>query len=669
MSFPLSTIYEGDVNIGPSPDNALYGYGDLNVHRKVYIGGTIDSNGSASTGTLIVDGGCLFNKDVHIQQRLYVLYNSTNLTETHIDTNNAATTVTGSNGVNISVGGPSFIISTNGNLSLGATTQSTEIYGGLSSNTAVNIYATDLLGGIRQLSGVNGSIDLIAGSGGLSGFTSSGNLTLTANNAYGSFSVNSSIGNQNLTLGLYGQTDSQVLIESYGINTTKTAIEIKTINTSGNIEISNASGLGNGEINILTGSSGFSVITNTSGPINIISQNAESNYIVQSAASNQHLKLELAGSSDSSLLLQSYGNNATNPAIHIKTLHTNGNIVIDQGVNNIGGTFIYTGSDGFTVSTQTSGSIEMTSYGAVSQYTNQTTADNQHLYIQVLNNTQSKVIIKSEGSTTDSIRLESTGGIYATTLSSIQLQSSDSVNGIKVGTSSSVPITIGTPSSTVTILGDLAVRGNTSSIDLQVTTIDDNIMVVNNAPFGTSDGGYAIKRFQEANNSGSGDVVSDTPDLSGNVQNTGNTILTITLDSNASVVDNYYNGWWVKILSGTGMNQVRKVKDYDGTSKLLTIYSTSEQTSILGDPQPIEGLDFDTIPDNTSTYGLYPCHYVMNIWDESQKEFALICSSSNPSDPDNPVFQPTFLIILIYISMISKLILLIPRISMALLLI
>jgi hypothetical protein len=42
-------------------------------------------------------------------------------------------------------------------------------------------------------------------------------------------------------------------------------------------------------------------------------------------------------------------------------------------------------------------------------------------------------------------------------------------------------------------------------------------------------------------------------------------------------------------------------------------------------------MDFSTIPDNTSSYALYPCEFVMMIWDETQDEFAFVCSNNDPA--------------------------------------
>jgi hypothetical protein len=645
MTTPLATIFQGDVTLEQGSDVTQFGYGDLTVHRRAVIGSTEDSTGIVSQGSLLVSGGARIDKSLHVHSDFNVLYGITKLTETYIDTTNGPTTITGGNKVDISVGAASQFVSTSGNLSLISSTQSLRLFGGLNGPLAVDLQATDSAGGVRLLSGnVSGQVSLVSGSGGIVGVTSSGNVSLTANSGNAGLYVNSTTDNQNLILSLNGSTDSKVLIESSGVNTTTTALVLNTVNTAGNIVISNANGLGNGSLSQLVGSGGFVMLTNSGGSIDITSQGASSNYTVLSSGINQNLSINLQGQSDSTLLIQSSGTNVTNTALSIRCTNTNGNIHIAQPESSVGEVVVYTGTGGFNVSTQTGGSIAMTTYGASSTYTNATTLDNQNLTVSVSGNTNSKVIISSSGTGSEAIRLETTngtGGISIASVGGIQIQTSDNNSRIEIGTSTpSVPVTIGTPSSAVTILGDLYVRGNTSSVDQQVVTIDDNIIVLNNAPYGTSDGGVAVKRFQAANDFGVGDVVMDTPDETGTVQNGSNNSTNVHLGLGASNLNDHYNGWWIKLTNGTGAGQVRHIKDYDGASKLATIYSTSDQANILGNPQPVQGMDFITIPDSTSTYSLFPCHYVMNIWDESNNEFAMVCSSTNPSDQDNPSFEP-----------------------------
>jgi len=639
MSVPLATIFKGDVTLEEGSDITQFGYGDLTVYRKTFIKSTENSSiSNSSVGSLLVFGGASVHKTICGFQDLNILYGVTNLTETHIDTTNGPVTVTGGNKVDISVGAASQFVSTGGNLTLTSTNQIISLNGGKNSNDAVSIQATHLNGGITMLSGTNaGSINMITGSGGLSGTTSQGNITFTSNNAHTDIIVNSDSEPypKNLSLVLNGTNDSQLLISSNGNSSSKPSILMKTTNSAGNIEISNsngiANGLGTGSITQLSGSGGYLLRTNTGGSINLTAQAASSSFLVKTNSQDQDLIIGIDNETDSSLLLRSYGTG--HDAIKLNTLSTGGSIEIVQRIGSNGYVGITTGSNGFSTTTQNGGSINMNAYGATSLYTNTTNADYQDLTVSVTGNTNSKVIIKSEGTANNAILLETnnSGGIYLNSQNTLQLESD---NDIRIGTiNTGTPVYIGSNTSTTIVNGDLIVQGETTTINTNVLTVEDNIITVNSAPIGTSDGGMAIKRWQPANNTGIGDVVNDTPDFSGIVGMSGNTITTVNLGSGASNVTDYYNGWWIKITNGTGSPQVRKIKSYDGTTHIATIYDTLDQTGILGNPSPVEGLDFITILDNTSEYSLYPCHYVMSIWDESNDEFALVCSNSSaPQD-------------------------------------
>jgi len=635
MSVPLATIFGGDVTLELGSDVSQFGWGDLTTNRKVIIGGTEDSTGAMSIGSLLVSGGGRIEKSLHVHKDLNVLYGITNLTETHIDTTNGPTTITGGNRVDISVGAASQFVTTGGNLTLTSSNNQLLLRAGLNSSSAIDLTSTHMDGGIRLMSGNGlGNVDLVTGSGGINGFTSSGNVTITANNASGLYRVASVSANQNITFALEGETDSQVRILSSGTNETRDAIVIQTTNTAGKMVMSNTGGLGSGQISMLTGSGGYVLRTNTGGTLSMTAQGASAQFRVNSASSGQNMIIGMYGNTDSGLFLQSEGTNVLNSAIELKTLSTSGNIVLTQ-VTGEGQIRVRSGSGGYDSATQTGGSTTVTTYGATSLFTNTTMADGEDLTISVTGNTNSKVNIASSGTSNNAILLQTTngtGGVTVESVGGVYLQSADAIKGVEIATGTNgIPVKIGTSTSTTTIMGNLDVKGVVTTIESQVVTVDDNIMVVNNAPSGASDGGLAIKRFQSANDLGTGEVVLDSPEDTGTVQNGDNTLTTIHLDSTANVVNDYYNGWWVKITSGTGAGQVRRIKAYNGSTKIATIYSTAEQTGLLDNPQPVEGMDFTTVPDTTSVYALFPCHYVMAIWDESANEFALVCAPDTSS--------------------------------------
>jgi hypothetical protein len=186
--------------------------------------------------------------------------------------------------------------------------------------------------------------------------------------------------------------------------------------------------------------------------------------------------------------------------------------------------------------------------------------------------------------------------------------------------------------SNATINGNLYVNGTHFVSNTETLTTQDNIILVNSGPSGTAHTGIAEKRYQLANDSSLGDLVlNSTPEEIGTCQSPG-TVTTIVLDVTASSVNDYYNHWWVYINAGTGLGQVRKIKDYDGTTKTATIYDTADE--IATPSTPIEGLDFSNSPDGTSEYKLYSCQYIVQLWNESagtQGEFIIGATPENPT--------------------------------------
>lgn len=259
MSSPLAFLQHGDFTIEQGCDINSYGYGDLTVARNVYINGTTNST-AVGNGALVVKGGVGIQLDSNLGGILTV-FSTSNLQTTLIDTSLGPLNVSGGNSVLINVQSASSFFTQSGNLTIFASSGNTIIGSGLNSNNAVEIFAQNAAGGVNMYSGQLGQLQLTAGTGGIQGLTSSGNINLIANNGSGSFVTNTSSANQNLTLGVNGNTDSQLLLQSSGINTTLNAIKIISTNNAGNINISNNNGTGSGQIKNLTGSGGYIVTT------------------------------------------------------------------------------------------------------------------------------------------------------------------------------------------------------------------------------------------------------------------------------------------------------------------------------------------------------------------------------------------------------------------------
>jgi hypothetical protein len=79
----------------------------------------------------------------------------------------------------------------------------------------------------------------------------------------------------------------------------------------------------------------------------------------------------------------------------------------------------------------------------------------------------------------------------------------------------------------------------------------------------------------------------------------------ITLDTNtASSQDDYYRGMWVRITSGTGVGQIRRITAYNGTTGVATVARSWALTPNAFSVYAIYGVDFDdlsTISTNLTT--------------------------------------------------------------------
>jgi hypothetical protein len=188
--------------------------------------------------------------------------------------------------------------------------------------------------------------------------------------------------------------------------------------------------------------------------------------------------------------------------------------------------------------------------------------------------------------------------INSTTISSTVSSGALLVNG-GVGISGNLNVL----GSTV-VNGNLTVNGATTTVVSTNTTVNDNLLLMNAGPSGTRDSGIIVGRFQTDNDNGAGDVVNDalyTTDILPNQSGMSNTQL--KLSGAASVVNGFYEGYWVKVTSGFSNNQVRKITGYDGSTKVLTLSSAwTTQNPAIGDVvfiynKPFVGMIYNEILD------------------------------------------------------------------------
>lgn len=680
-----ATIFHGDVTL-ETPDTPSgidnFGWGDLSIGRHLLVNGTTPST-SITDGSVIISGGVGIRENTRIGSTLDV-YGMSRLNEVKINTDNGATTVTGGNGVSISVGAASQFISTGGSLALESTTRTVILSSGENTRGATKILAAGIDGGIELIAGTGGAgaISLYSGFGGINldsrsyfdilGRYSSSNISLLTNSDA-----------QNMTISLDGATNSTLEMRSQSTNTTE-ALLFRSTNPVGGITLTNVTS-GSGSINLATGNGGllirnpqsgivsitsgnlgFHVTTETGGWVTTTSWSGKTSIINKTTASDQNILLRLEGETESGINLDSEG---TGNTINLFTRALSGNIVIGNNTSgsSLGGiklatgsggllvynttsgaTSITTGNGGFNVTTYTTGQINMTCYGATSTFLNKTITNGQDMTIGIENNTDSRLVLKGEGidpSNAISI-LATNGGISLESSGIVSFQTTDTsiTGGIRMGTEiPNTQIHVGHPTSLTTIngnavvTGDLLVSGTTTTINTETMTVEDNIVVVNSAPQTISDGGLAVKRYQTvvdyypADGNG-GEVVDGSPIETGVAL--GGSSDTITLKSVSSSIPNYYQNWWIRLTDGLGAGQVRKIKSYNSTTKVATIYNSVDHSL---DPQvPRIGMDFAQAPGSDTVYELYSCSYAMALWKEASNEWSFMCSPNENGDEIAP---------------------------------
>ena len=167
----------------------------------------------------------------------------------------------------------------------------------------------------------------------------------------------------------------------------------------------------------------------------------------------------------------------------------------------------------------------------------------------------------------------------------------------------------------LTVGGNLTIGGTTTTINSTTTTITDNTLLLNSGPAGTGyDAGILTQRYQIDNSAGTGDIVSDTAKETYAIAS--GTVSAITLPSGANATNNYYNNWWIKITSGTQLNQVRKITAYNGTTKVATL-----STDLGGAPSASDNIN------------LYNKSFTGLLWNESSKKFISAFTSNDTTTP------------------------------------
>jgi hypothetical protein len=149
-------------------------------------------------------------------------------------------------------------------------------------------------------------------------------------------------------------------------------------------------------------------------------------------------------------------------------------------------------------------------------------------------------------------------------------------------------------------------------------TVTDNFPIIGKNNINTVSSrnlGVAFQRYQQSNDIGTGEIVSDnfvSFDSLPNQTSASSTQIKFSALANSS--DNYYNGYWIKIASGNNIDQVRKITSYNGAQRVAQIDSPwTNQNPSTGD-----------------IVYFYNTQFISFYFDDSNKTFKLIYNSRDP---------------------------------------
>lgn len=445
-------------------------------------------------------------------------------------------------------------------------------------NGALNIIGTNGITGT-----MTGAVSLVSGTTGNLYSTTVGTITLSSTNATGQTIVSSAgAGPSSVLLNATNTTDGQIALTSAGNSTSSPSILLNSTATTG------------GGISLTSASNSTSVKS-----ISLTATNATNGSILLSGAGNfigsvPAISLLATSVTSGQILVSSASDNTSTPAIIISGTSATG------------------------------AAVNITSAGPGTS--------NGSIFVNATNSS-GRINLSSAGTGANAITLTSSaGGISATATGLVNITTTSTGSGVTIATGTAgVPVVIGTSTSLTTIAGNLLVSGTTTSINTVSTLITDNILTLNAGPGAVGlDSGISLRRFQAPGASVVGDVVTNPGPIqeSGTFQAGSSTPGTVVLSAFASSTNNFYTGWFVVVTSGTGINQVRRIKTYNGTTKTATLYVTADNTS-----QPTyfgDGLDLVTAPAASDTYNLFAEVNMCVGYIESTDSLNLISSSTDP---------------------------------------
>lgn len=580
--------------------------GSLILNGGITIKCSTNSSSVTNGGGLTIAGGASINKDMYIGNNLYVksdtflnnLYFTSSLTDNYIESPNVSRTTnsflpthftqynnTAENILTIANSG--IVLNNNHSLQIGGTLNS--LHGYTLNYTSSNLSILP--------NGINYNINF----GTIGNYT---NINIYGNN--GEIAYNSSISNLQLT-----KTNITL------INGTSSSIVLTTPNTSGSFI--QASG-GNTTLNIGGNSTGGQLTT-------ILSNNV----------GDSKITFVPSNITSSSLTLTNNIYSTFNGPITLKDRTEYSGNALHQTINNTSGNSVWyycgyiTGycevdfNNGIDTVNAINGSSGLKV--VVSVYDTTCVSSHSHYGSLMYNSTQKPICYIYNDTFNDYTLFVKVAPFSQTNINVTSLTYTKFVileegnsgvpNGVYSGYNGGW--TEEYKSNTVSTLqyttGDLTVEGSTLNIC-------DNLPIIGYVSDNTTssrDVGLLFQRYQTENDSGLGDIV-DTNASPIFIDSIPNQSLIVVLDqikfsTLANATDDYYIGWWIKVSSGSNINQVRKIISYNGTQRVATLNSPFTSQN----------------PNNGDSVKFYNNTYVANYYDEVNDTFVLGYTNNDTS--------------------------------------
>ena len=159
--------------------------------------------------------------------------------------------------------------------------------------------------------------------------------------------------------------------------------------------------------------------------------------------------------------------------------------------------------------------------------------------------------------------------------------------------------------------GDVTMEGEQLKIADNVPIIGYNNSLTTNSRIL----GMVYERYQKSNDLGVGEVILDSPKESTTLpsQATVSENNQVKLSITSSSANDFYNGWWIKITTGSNMGQVRKIIGYNGSQRVATLDSNWSSQN----------------PSEDDTYLLYNKSLYANVFENNMLKFGYAALDSN----------------------------------------